>query len=384
MRPPTAVTAVDLAYEFPQPDDLIYLNHAGVSPWPRRAALAVRAFADENIVSGPLHYERWLTTETTLREQFRALIGAASTDEIALLKNTSEGLSFVASGLSWSRGDNIVTCADEFPSNRMPWQALAERGVTLREVAVPPDGDLEAALMAACDRHTRLLTVSSVQFASGFRVDLEGLGAFCRMRGILFCVDAIQSLGALPLDVAACHADFVVADAHKWLMGPEGIALFYVAERVRDRIEPSEYGWHMTANPGDYDSKTWRPAESARRFECGSPNLVGAHACSASLSLIHELGLPAISRIIMRNSSYLIDKLMNKYGAIVLSLAEERRLSGIVSFRPRDGEVAALYRRLRRHGVICAVRVGALRWSPHFYTPLEKLERALDLFDARR
>ncbi|MGH8568565.1 MAG: aminotransferase class V-fold PLP-dependent enzyme, partial [Gammaproteobacteria bacterium] len=240
------MTPADLAVEFPQPEDLIFLNHAGVSPWPRRAALAVHHFAQENIVSGPLHYERWLETETRLRDQLRSLINAASTAEIALLKNTSEGLSFVAGGLSWSRGDNIVTCAEEFPSNRIPWQALSERGVTLREAALPADGDLESALVAACDRHTRLLTISSVQFASGFRVDLDALGVFCRARGILFCIDAIQGLGALPLDVATCHADFVVADAHKWLLGPEGIALFYVAERVWDRLRPSEYGWHMT------------------------------------------------------------------------------------------------------------------------------------------
>ncbi len=372
------MTPADLTLEFPQPDDLIYLNHAGVSPWPRRAALAVQRFADENIYSGPLQYDRWLETEHHLREQLRSLINARSTDEIALLKNTSEGLSFVASGLSWSRGDNIVTCAEEFPSNRIPWQALSERGVLLREVALPADGDLESALMAACDEPTRLLTVSSVQFASGFRVDLDALGAFCRARGILFCIDAIQGLGALPLDVATCHADFVVADAHKWLLGPEGIALFYVAERVSQRLRPSEYGWHMTARPGDYDSKSWRVADSARRFECGSPNLLGVHAFSASLSLIQELGIAAISRTVINNSIYIFDKLEN-IGATVLSPKAERRLSGIVSFRPRDGEVATLYRRLRDHGVVCAVRGDAIRWSPHFYTPRDKLTRALAL-----
>ena len=373
------MTPADLAVEFPQLEDLIHLNHAGVSPWPRRAALAVQRFAQENIVSGPRHYERWIETETRLRDQLRSLINAASTDEIALLKNTSEGLSFVAGGLPWSRGDNIVTCAEEFPSNRIPWQALSERGVTLREVALPPDGDdLESALVAACDRHTRLLTISSVQFASGFRVDVDALGVFCRARGILFCIDAIQGLGALPLDVAACHADFVAADAHKWLLGPEGIALFYVAERVWDRLRPSEYGWHMTSRPGDYDSKTWRVAGSARRFECGSPNLLGTHAFSASLSLIQELGIVAISRTVINNTRYLSDQLEN-LGAKLLSPGAERRLSGIVSFRPRDGEVATLYRRLREHGVVCAVRGGAIRWSPHFYTPRDKLTRALAL-----
>ena len=378
------MTPADLAVEFPQPEDLIYLNHAGISPWPRRAALAVQRFAEENAIAGPLHYDRWLETEHRLRGQLRSLINAASTDEIALLKNTSEGLSFVAGGLSWSPGDNIVTCAEEFPSNRIPWQALSERGVILREIALPPDGDLESALGAACDRHTRLLTISSVQFASGFRVELDALGAFCQARGILFCIDAIQSLGALPLDVATCHADFVVADAHKWLLGPEGIALFYVAERVWDRVRPSEYGWHMTACPGDYDSKTWGVAGSARRFECGSPNLLGAHAFSASLSLIQELGIAAITSTVIDNSSYLIDRLQNNFGATVLCPGPGRRLSGIVSFRPRDGEIATLYRRLRAHGVVCAVRGRAIRWSPHFYTPRDKLDVALALLKSPR
>jgi cysteine desulfurase/selenocysteine lyase len=175
-----------------------------------------------------------------------------------------------------------------------------------------------------------------------------------------------------------------VADAHKWLLGPEGIALFYVAERVWDRVRPSEYGWHMTACPGDYDSKTWGVAGSARRFECGSPNLLGAHAFSASLSLIQELGIAAITSTVIDNSSYLIDHLQNNFGATVLCPGPGRRLSGIVSFRPRDGEITTLYRRLRAHGVVCAVRGRAIRWSPHFYTPRDKLDVALALLKSPR
>ncbi|MGH8555522.1 MAG: aminotransferase class V-fold PLP-dependent enzyme, partial [Gammaproteobacteria bacterium] len=294
--------------EFPLAKNTIYLNHAGVSPWPRRAAEAVTAFAEDNVRHGASNYSHWLETERRLREQLRQLINAPGSDDIALLKNTSEGLSFVANGIAWSAGDNIVISAEEFPSNRIPWEALQPRGVAVRQIEMLNGHPCpEQPLLDACDGRTRLLAISSVQYASGFRVDLDLIGAHCRKHGILLCVDAIQTLGALNFDVSACHADFVVADAHKWMLGPEGIALFYVNPAIRDEITLSEFGWHMTQDPGAFDRKDWRPADSARRFECGSPNLLGVHALSASLSLLHEIGMAAISRIVLNNTRYLTD-----------------------------------------------------------------------------
>ncbi|MGZ8928743.1 MAG: aminotransferase class V-fold PLP-dependent enzyme, partial [Methylobacter sp.] len=205
--------------EFPLADKLIYLNHAAVGVWPKRTCTAVKRFAEENMRYGARNYPAWLHKEMELRRQFQALINAPSPDDIALVKNTSEALSFVAYGLDWRAGDNVVSSNEEFPSNRLPWQSLADRGVEFRQADLAAAGSPEDALFALVDRRTRLLTISSIQFASGLRLDLDKIGAFCKQRNILFCVDAIQSLGAVQFDVQACGADFVMADGHKWMLG---------------------------------------------------------------------------------------------------------------------------------------------------------------------
>ena len=248
-------------HEFPLKDDIIYLNHAAVSPWPKRTVDAVEQFAIENGHQGSLAYPQWLQTEQSLREQLRSLINAPSSDDIALVKNTSEALSFVANGLTWATGDNIITSNEEFPSNRIVWESLESAGVELRQADLSAANTPEDALFDLVDGKTRLITISSVQYASGLRVDLERIGRFCRDNNILFCVDAIQSIGAIPLDVQACHADFVAADGHKWMMGPEGLGVFYCAAALRDQLKLTQFGWHMVQSIGDFDQNEWQPIE---------------------------------------------------------------------------------------------------------------------------
>ncbi|MFQ5488814.1 MAG: aminotransferase class V-fold PLP-dependent enzyme, partial [Gammaproteobacteria bacterium] len=195
--------------EFSRLDSIIHLNHAGVAPWPERTAEAVRRFADENVRQGSLNYEAWLKTEVLLRKQAQQLLNAPSHNDIALLKNTSEGLSMVAYGLDWQRGDNIVISDAEFPSNRIVWESLQSQGVEVRQAPLAAAQTPEDALFQQVDEHTRLISISSVQFASGLRMDLERIGDFCHRHHLLFCVDAIQSLGALPCDVQAIQADFL-------------------------------------------------------------------------------------------------------------------------------------------------------------------------------
>lgn len=318
--------------EFPLDESLIYLNHAAVSPWPLRTTNAVKAFAEENTRFGAQNYLDWLETEAKLRGQLQRLINAPSLDDIALLKNTSEALSVVASGLNWHSGDNIVSSNEEFPSNRFPWLAQAKHGVEFREVDIA-NTNPELALINACDNKTPLITISSVQYGSGRRINLEKIGQFCSSNNILFCVDAIQSLGALPFDVQAINADFVMADAHKWMLGPEGIAVFYCKKAVRDLLELYQFGWHMVKDVGNYSSSEFQAADSAQRFECGSPNMLGIHALSASLSLIEELGMDNISKNIISNSSYLIDNIKNIKGLSFISPVEKPHFSGIVTFK---------------------------------------------------
>lgn len=371
---------IDLSAEFALLPDIIYLNHAAVSPWPRRTAAAVAAFAEGNRLRGAQHYPDWLAVEQRLRERLQRLIDARSPDEIALLKNTSEGLSVIAHGLDWRPGDNVVYPAREFPSNRIVWESLVDRGVELRPVDVYAQGDPEAALLGMIDGRTRLLSVSSVQFDTGLRLDLKRLGRACEDAEALFCVDAIQSLGALPLNVREIRADFVVADGHKWLLGPEGLALFYCRRELLERLRLHQFGWHMTEHPHDFERRDWLPAKTARRFECGSPNMLGIHALDASLGLLEDLGSARAAQMVMDNSMYLIEKLRRMPDDYcLLTPVEPSRHAGIVSFRPLRQDVSELHRRLTAANVICAVRSGALRFSPHCYTPREHLDRALDL-----
>lgn len=366
------------ASEFQLDDSLVYLNHAAVSPWPRRTADAVKAFAEENVALGSWRYPAWVETENRLREQLRTLINARSVAEIALLKNTSEALSVVAYGLPWQSGDKVVISDQEFPSNRIVWESLAKYGVVTQLVDLASGETPEAALIDRLDDRTRLLSVSSVQYGTGMRLDLELLGRACRERGILFCVDAIQSLGALRFDVQACQADFVMADAHKWMTGPEGIALFYCRAETMDRLDLKQYGWHMIEHAGAYTSTAWEVASSARRFECGSPNMTGIHALHASLGLLLEVGMDRIQQQVMENSRCIIDfieKHADRYALLTPQAPGQH--AGIVTFRPLRETPEALHNRLSVARVACALRAGGIRFSPHFYTPRGKLDTAL-------
>ena len=367
-----------LAAELKLDDGLIYLNHAAIAPWPARTVAAVQRFAAALGSTGSRAYPQWVATEQRLRTHLAALIQADGPADIALTKSTSEALSYVAQGLDWQPGDNIVGIRQEFPSNRIVWEALAERGVAYRTLDLDVSTDPEADLLALCDARTRLCAVSWIQYARGFRLDVARLGEGLRERGVLFCIDGIQGLGALPFSLAEVPADFIAADGHKWLLGPEGLALFWVRPALRDQLRLTQHGWHMVEHVGDFDRKDWQPAASARRFEAGSPNMLGIHALEASLSLLLEAGLPAVGAAIAERADRLIE-LIDRHGLELLSPREPARRAGIVTCRVPDTDSQALYQALMAAGVMCASRGGGVRFSPHAWTPLEQLERAVAL-----
>jgi selenocysteine lyase/cysteine desulfurase len=362
--------------EFPQLSGLRYLNHAAVSPWPKRASLAVRAFADENVSIGARDYPRWLEIERRLRDRLTRLLNAPSSGDIALVKNTSEALSFVAFGLDWRAGDEIVISDEEFPSNRVVWEALQPRGVVVRQVSLSDD-EPEAALLDACTPRTRLLAISAVQYASGLRLDLVRLGQGCRRRGVLLCVDAIQQLGALPFDVQASECAFAMADGHKWMLGPEGLGVFYCRRDLLEQLTLHEYGWHMLEHAGDYDREDWQPARSARRFECGSPNMLGAVALDASLSLLEETGMTAVGAALGERVRWLEEHLRAVPGVRLHGSPDPARRAGILTFSLEGWNNSALFARLKEEQIVCAQRDGGIRLSPHFYTPAQVLEETL-------
>jgi cysteine desulfurase/selenocysteine lyase len=363
--------------EFLLTDELIYLNHAAVGPWPKRTGAAVIKFAEQNTRYGSHFYLDWLNKEAELRTQLQTLLNAPSADDIALVKNTSEALSFVAYGLTWQAGDNIVSSNEEFPSNRLPWESLADQGVEFRQADLHSADTPEDALFAWVDGNTRLLTLSSIQFSSGLRMDLERIGEFCKRRGILFCIDAIQSLGAVQFDVQACQADFVMADGHKWMFGPEGLGVFYTTPEARNKLKLTQYGWHMMKDIHNYENQPWEVHPTARRFECGSPNTLGIHAFSASLSLLLETGMAAVESLVIEKSDYLRDAITKNRDTILLSERQSRLKSGIVIFKHRTVSNEVLYKYLQENGVVCALRGGGIRFSPHFYNTLEEIDRAL-------
>lgn len=366
---------------FPQEEHLIYLNHAAISPWSSLTANAVRRFADQNSHSGSKHYLQWLEIEGQLRELLRQLINADSVDDIALLKNTSEGLSIIAYGIDWNDGDNIVIPAGEFPSNRIVWESLQQFGVETRHVDIFSTVDPEKALFEATDNRTRLISVSAVQYHNGFRLSLEKIGTFCRQHDILFVVDAIQQLGALSFDNSKIGADYIIADGHKWMMGAEGLALFYSSKNARPLLNLKQYGWRMVENSTDFNQSQWTVTNSAKRFECGSPNMLGIITLHASLELLMETGIDTIEKAILAHTQSIIDYITQHPNYELLSDIHNERRSGIICFRHRQQPSEQLFTTLTRHGIQCAMRGHGIRFSPHFYHQAWEFEQLFGILD---
>lgn len=357
--------------------NLIHLNHAGVGPWLRCTVDAIREFAMDNAQYGTIHLKNWEATEHHLRKLSARLVNAASTDDIAFLKNTSEGLSMVAYGYTWQPGDNVVFAQQEFPSNRVVWESLASKGVEARRVNLAASSTPENALIDAMDAHTRILAVSAVQYGNGLRMNLQTLAHHCRLHHCLLCVDAIQALGVLPLDVQQYNIDIAVADAHKWLLSPEGIAIFYISPSARQVIKPTQFGWHNLHNPGDYDTLDWQVAQTAKRYECGSLNNLGMQGLQASLATLLDIGIDTIHAQVGALVNRIISRIDTQRYEILTPLDPSRR-AGIVTLHHRSQDNKEIFMDLLRHQILCAYRAGGIRLSPHFYTPSEQIDFVIE------
>ena len=362
---------------FPVTQTLAYLNHAGVAPISTRVAEALARYITEATHKGASDYARGYDAEIErVRGRAAELIGAQR-DEIAFVKNTSEGLGLVAAGLDWQRGDRVVVCDLEYPSNVYAWWSLRSRGVETvmlrgRDGALP----LESVEEAVAHPRTRLLALSSVEFGSGARNDLPALGRLCRERGVLFCVDAIQSLGCLPLDVAQCHIDFLAADGHKWLLSVEGCGLFFCRRALIERLTPRVVGWRSVTDNLDFDRYHFDLQPGAGRFEEGTPNTPGIFALGAAIDLLLELGVEAIGRRVLELGDALCAGLAAR-GAVIASPRGPGQTSGIVAFTLPDEAPARTAARLRAAGVFVVERRACVRASPHFYNTQGDLVRLL-------
>ncbi len=361
--------------EFPVTELYTYFNHASVAPLPRRSALAMQNLAEDVMRHGAIHYPGWQAVLERLRRAAAQLIGC-DRSEIALVKNTSEGLATIANGLEWRPGDVVVGIEDEFPANYFPWQRLERRGVhvcwlTLRE------GRIELEEIDRACHGARLLAISYVQYVSGFRIDLDAVGEICRRHGTLLVVDAVQGLGPFPVDVKRSGIHALAASGHKWLLGPEGCGFLFIDRDLMPRVEPFEFGWTNVAGWRTYSrDPALRP--DAARYECGTLNTIGTFGLTESLELFLEVGVGRIARHIDQLIVRLLAGAAEK-GYRPLATRTSECGSGIVSIRKEGVDSEMMVRRLTENGVITSLRAGCIRASPHFYATEEDVDRFVEL-----
>lgn len=369
-----------LRIEFPVTREWAYFDHAAVAPLSGRAQQALRVWADDLAVNGEVHERRWVRRIEEVRRLAGQLLGADPGD-IAFVKNTSEGIGIVAEGFPWRAGDNVVSPEDEYPANVYPWMNLADRGVELRRVPARAGRVLVDDIREALDERTRLVTLSAVEYSTGFRNDVDAIGELCHARGAYLFVDAIQALGALPLSVRDSPMDFLAADGHKWLLGPEGAALFHVRRELVDLLHPVGVGWNSVVGARDFSRLEFRLKPDAGRWESGTLNVAGITALGASLELLLNIGVPAIAERVFELTDYLCAQ-AERLGLEVFSSRRPGEKSGIVSLLWPHGPLGRVVRRCRAEGVIINQRNGRLRVSPHFYNSVDELDRLLDLLRA--
>ena len=368
----------DLRRFFPVTQKYIYLNHAGVSPLSTQVQSSMEAFLKEATENGYTNPEMWVETIESCRQSAARLINA-NPDEIAFVKNTTQGIILTANGINWQVGDNVVTTNVEFPSNIYPWWNLERHGVETRLVQEMNKRILVEDIIAKIDSRTRVVTISHVEFASGYRNDITTIGEICRDKGILFFVDAIQALGAFEVDVKKQHIDFLSADGHKWLLGPEGAAIYYCAKNKLNQLTNTNIGWASVVDDLSFSEYNLTQKPSARRFEEGSYNTVGIFGLNAAITLLLEIGIPNIERRILDLTQCLIKNLYDQGYEILSPVENELERSGIVIFRSRKFSSDMLFEIFYQSGVSCAKRGGGIRLSPHFYNSEAEIDIVADI-----
>jgi cysteine desulfurase/selenocysteine lyase len=371
-------------HEFPVTRDKVFLAHAGVCPLPRRASEAIRDYALK-ITQGD--QEALVPDDLVMNtRKLAAQMTGAKPEEIALVGPTSLALSFVASGLNWRKGDNILIYFDDYPSNVYPWLALAERGVQVRLLNIREYGRIRALdVIGQVDESTKMVALASNHFVAGYRLDLDAIGKALRERSILFCVDGIQSLGAFPTPVD--YVDFLAADAHKWLLGPLAAGIFYVRKDLHEKFRPPIYGWHNVRCPNYVAQEHIVYPPDARRYEAGSENFLGIVGLHASLQMLMEIGVENIATELLRKRQLLVPALQEKGYTVVQAEAPKENASGIVSFYREGAEMGVLHevhKKLEAAGITTSLRANRtgqsfIRVSPHFYNTDAELHRMLEV-----
>lgn len=368
-------------HEFPIAREKIYLGHAGVSPLPRRVQEAISEYARGCTLAD----QEFVMPVTWLREtrQLTADFLGVRLEEIAFVGPTSLGLNFVAHGLRFKRHQNVVIYHDDYPSNVYPWMTLSDRGIEVRLLNIRDYGCIRTRdVFGQVDENTRLVALASCHFLAGYRINVDEIGRHLRSRGILFCVDAIQTLGAFPTRFR--YVDFAAADAHKWLLGPCAAGIFYVRREMQEQLDPVVQGWHNVRCPNYVAQEEIVYKPDARRYEAGTHNLLGLVGLRAAIELLREVGVENIARESLRKRAWLIPALQEKGFTILQGSADAEHAGAMISFCRPGGDMGEIHARLEKHGVVASLRADRrnqqyLRLAPHFYNTDAELRRMLEL-----
>jgi selenocysteine lyase/cysteine desulfurase len=366
--------------EFPVATEKVFLGHAGVCPLPRRVAEAIQQYSS-NATQGDQEALLPLIKIQKSRE-LAAKVLNATPEEIAFVGPTTLALSYVANGLTFRKHDNILIYHDDYPSNVYPWMALAERGVEVRLMNVRELGKIRTIdVQGQIDENTRLVALASCHFISGWRINMPAMGKFLRERGILFCVDGIQTVGAFPTVVE--HVDFLAADAHKWLLGPCAAGIFYVRKALHEVLKPTVLGWNNVRCPNYVAQEQVVFRSGAHRYEAGSDNLIGLVGLTAAMELLLEVGIENVAAELLRKRAWLVPAIQEKSYTVLQPNAPPENASGIVTFFRAGEDMGELHRKLEQAGIVASLRADRagqkyIRFSPHFYNTDEELQRVIE------
>ncbi|TWT77415.1 Cysteine desulfurase [Posidoniimonas polymericola] len=374
-----------LRQQMPVAERHAYLDHAAVAPLPQPTRKAITRWLDQAAEHGDVYWPEWAKQIEQTRQSAAELI-SASPAEIALVPSTTHGITLVAEGLDWQSGDNVVTLADEFPSNLYPWMHQRDRGVEVRTVETDNGRVVLDRLREAVDHRTRVLSVSWVGYKTGYRQPIDDIAQIAHGAGALFFLDAIQGLGVAPLDVTQTPVDCLAADGHKWLLGPEGAGVAYIRHAWLDRLRPLGVGWNSVEGRHDFNTIDLKLRDEAARYEGGSANMVGMIGMGASLKLLTAQPTAQVRQAILATSDYACERLAS-VGAKVVSHRDalpngHDPRTGIVAFELPGQDPVEARSRCMDAGVVLSCRGGRLRIAIHAYNNEQDIDRLIDVLGA--
>jgi len=354
----------------------IYFNHASCGPLCTPVLESIRNLLYEKSETNIDNYPGLLAVIKETKADLASLINT-SADRIAFVDNTTNGINILASGLKLKQGDHILLNDLEFPANVYPFLNLRKNGIVIDYVK-SNDGIVTAEdVIERIVPETKLISISQVQFLTGYRVNLKKIGEVCREKGIIFAVDAIQGLGAVQLDVVKNNIDFISAGSQKWLLGLQGLAFIYLSETLQAKIEQDCVGWLSVDDAWDFLNYDMKLKKNADRYQGGTLNSIGIYALNASLKLFKQYGFSELEKRIIDNSLYFIENLGATKFKPVIKVADENNIAGIVSFQ--DKEWSKIYEAISKENIFCAVRLGYVRMAPHFYNTKEEIDKVIDV-----